>query len=53
MTKRAAQKHDTGLERQPYTRPTLREFGPVGKLTQSGTIGQIEPGAMNNPNRRP
>ena len=53
MSKHAAENRDASLERQPYTRPTLREFGPVGKLTQSGTIGQIEPGAMNNPNRRP
>ena len=54
MSKHAAENRDTGLERQPYTRPTLREFGPVGKLTQAGT-GMAAEGSgnqMNDPNRR-
>jgi len=28
--------------RDPYTPPMLKEFGPVGALTQGGSIGQME-----------
>ena len=28
---------ETPIGRRPYARPTFREFGPVGRLTQSGT----------------
>ena len=53
MSEHAPENRDTSLERQPYTCPTLREFGPVGKLTQAGT-GMINenPNSMN-PNARP
>ncbi len=30
--------------RDPYTPPKLKEFGPVGALTQAGTIGMGEGG---------
>ena len=55
MSNHAAGNRDTDLERQPYSRPTLREFGPVGKLTQAGT-GQAREGQgnqMNDMTRRP
>ena len=40
--------------RKPYARPVLREFGPVGSLTQSGTGTMNEAGmSRNNPTRRP
>ena len=28
--------------RDAYTPPELKEFGPVGALTQGGSIGQME-----------
>ena len=28
--------------RDPYEPPTLVEFGPVGELTQSGSVGMME-----------
>lgn len=30
--------------REPYSTPKLREFGPVGTLTQAGTAGLAEAG---------
>ena len=31
-------------DREEYTRPTLKEFGQVGALTQAGTAGAQEMG---------
>ena len=46
--KKDAQEHRGRVSRrQPYVRPTLREFGPVGTLTQGGSIMQNETGGMN------
>ena len=28
--------------RDPYTPPKLKEFGPVGALTQGGSMGNME-----------
>ncbi len=42
--------------RKAYTQPVLRDFGPVGRLTQGGTAGDIEPMTMMgmmNTMRRP
>ena len=43
-------------QRLKYSPPKLREFGPVGALTQAGTGTMTENTSMNgmgNPNRRP
>jgi len=41
-------------QRKPYARPRLREFGQVGKLTQSGTGTMSEAGmSTNNATRHP
>ena len=32
--------------RKLYALPVLREFGPVGALTQSGTMGVVEASAL-------
>lgn len=37
--------HPSGCGR-PYTPPKLKEFGPVGALTQSGSTGGKEQAAM-------
>lgn len=37
MKQRGKERFDTHIGRRPYARPTFREFGPVGRLTQSGT----------------
>jgi hypothetical protein len=54
--KKDAQEHRGPVsQRQPYTRPTLRVFGPIGSLTQAGT-GQAAEGMGANsmdPRRRP
>ncbi len=53
MNDHTRQNHDVGRERQTYTPPTLRAFGPVGKLTKggAGTRGEggtgMAMGAMN------
>lgn len=55
MSKHAGESRDETRERQSYSRPALREFGPVGKLTQAGT-GQAREGSgnqMNDMTRRP
>ena len=40
------------LNKSPYTVPRLREFGPVGSLTQGGSAGTVETGVgMMNPNQ--
>jgi len=36
--------------RDPYTPPKLKEFGPVGTLTQSGSTGGSEMAAMLSTN---
>ena len=45
MTKDAKETRGRVSRRQPYVRPTLREFGPVGTLTQGGT-GMNDEGMM-------
>jgi hypothetical protein len=35
---------EQALPRRPYTTPHLREFGPVGTLTQAGTGAKSEGG---------
>lgn len=40
-------------KREVYSRPKLREFGPVGALTQSGTGMQMENRNMMGPMRSP
>ena len=36
----------------PYSLPKLKEFGPVGSLTQGGSAGATETGVgMMNPNQ--
>jgi len=55
MSKHPEESRDTTRERQAYARPALREFGPVGKLTQAGT-GNAREGQgnqMNDMTRRP
>ena len=37
--------------RQNYAAPVIREFGKVGALTQAGSAGATETGAMMNPNQ--
>ena len=38
--------------KSPYSSPRLREFGPVGSLTQGGSAGVTEVGTgMMNPNQ--
>ena len=37
--------------RNRYERPTLKEFGPVGSLTQTGTRMTAESAGPNNPSR--
>lgn len=37
--------------RDPYARPILKEFGPVGTLTQSGTRDTAETGMPGDMNR--
>lgn len=37
MDKRENLRRSSGGEKRAYSRPTLRDFGPVGKLTQAGT----------------
>ena len=37
MSKQSCDDRADRPERKSYTSPTLREFGPVGRLTQSGT----------------
>ena len=32
----------TSIDREPYSPPSLREFGPVGALTHGGTAGIAE-----------
>lgn len=44
MNRHTEENHDTNRERQHYARPALREYGSVGQLTQSGTMGLSEPG---------
>ena len=39
-------------KRVPYIAPQLIEFGPVGVLTQSGSIGNPE-GGSGKPNKAP
>jgi len=36
MSKRKVDHRCPHGERRPYSRPMLRDFGPVGKLTQGG-----------------
>jgi hypothetical protein len=40
-------KESSRAHRQQYAAPSLKVFGPVGALTQSGSLGQTE--NMNNP----
>jgi hypothetical protein len=42
MKQHGKDRGDTRRERRPYERPTFREFGPVGQLTQSGTGTRAE-----------
>ena len=50
MSKQAKNDHERDRERLPYTSPVLKEFGPVGQLTQAGTQGMTEAGmSSNNP----
>ena len=37
MDQHGKSKTETCTDQRPYSRPDLREFGPVGQLTQSGT----------------
>jgi hypothetical protein len=37
MEQHNRERRDTRSGQRPYARPTFREFGPVGQLTQSGT----------------
>jgi len=37
--------------RDPYTPPKLKEFGPVGALTQGGTTGPNENSGMDPPTK--
>jgi hypothetical protein len=41
---RAGTKGIRSDDREEYTRPTLKEFGQVGALTQAGTGGAVEAG---------
>lgn len=50
MNEHTKDRRDATCERLPYVRPALREFGPVGKLTQSGTSGMGEINSMS-PNK--
>jgi hypothetical protein len=51
MDTRTKDERTAPSEKRLYSRPRLRDFGPVGKLTQSGTALRPEPGSGNNPNR--
>jgi len=39
--------------RVPYVAPELKVFGPVGALTQAGTIGTTEGGGSGRLDRQP
>ena len=48
--------HPEGREtagRIPYVAPELRVFGPIGALTQAGTIGTTEGGGSGRLDRQP
>jgi len=47
MNKDAREHRRKVVQRQPYARPILREFGPVGTLTQGGTGPMTEAQEMN------
>jgi len=53
MSKHGKENRDTNRERQPYERPALREFGPVGALTQAGTGTMMEQGNSSSRVHRP
>jgi hypothetical protein len=47
-------REDVRGEKQKYERPTLREFGPLARLTQAGTKGNEGQGSDGgNPAQRP
>jgi hypothetical protein len=49
MEQHNRERRDTRSGQRPYARPTIREFGPVGQLTQSGTGLRAEnPGVGTN-----
>lgn len=37
---------ETFAPRKPYSPPVLQQFGPVGALTQAGTVSTTEPNMM-------
>lgn len=48
--------HPEGREtsnRVPYVAPELRVFGPIGILTQAGTVGTTEGGGSGRLDRQP
>jgi len=47
------QRSSENTGRETYASPTLKEFGPVGVLTQSGTGQQMENQTMTGTDRSP
>ena len=44
VTKDTSHRSEKVALRDPYARPILKEFGPVGALTQTGTMTTAETG---------
>ena len=51
VTEKTTHRADETIGRDHYVAPTLREFGPVGALTQSGTSGVAETGMLGDMGR--
>lgn len=53
MSKQSDKDRSDRPERKSYSSPALREFGPVGRLTQSGTGQARENMSQMGTDRRP
>lgn len=53
MREHAEERRDARQGRRAYARPAIREFGPVGRLTQAGTATRAEGqgNSANDPTR--
>jgi len=45
--------HQPGLQKKPYSSPTLTNFGTIKELTSGGSGLSAEGAATTNPNKHP